>query len=100
MLTATHYRRRPQLGQSIEPSVTVPTEVATAIDKLTAAANTLVAAVSNFKLKIEHDVILPPPSDTVARLLPVALTLAIFMTGAVMLTKKVLTADPGPVRSR
>lgn len=100
MLAATYYRRRPQLGQSIEPSVTVPTEVATAVDKLTAAANTLVAAVSNFKLKIEHDVTLPPSSDITARVLPIALTLAIFLTGTVMLTKKVLTADPGPARSR
>lgn len=89
MLAATHS----ELGQ-INPTITVPPEVATAVDKLTTAAEKLATIASDFKIKIEHDVTLPPTTDIIGRVLPPLMLTAMFMTGAVILTKKFLEGSP------
>lgn len=94
MLAATHFRRhRAGLGQ-FTPTITVPPEVATAVDKLTTAADKLATIASDFKIKIEHDVTLPPTTDILSRVLPPLILTAMFMTGTVILTKKILEGSP------
>lgn len=97
MLAAT--RNQAGLGQ-FTPTVTVPPEVATAVDKLTTAAERLATIASDFKIKIEHDVTLPPTTDIVSRVLPPLILTAMFMTGTVILTKKFLEGSPRPAHAR